>query len=344
MNRIFTVLCVVAFMVSAADAANHSRKQHKPVKITRKTADRRARDVDLSQANNPQTTTVVAPRSSGSAVLRAQILLDRAAFSPGEIDDGYGPNLRSAIRGFQAAHDLPATDELGPETWALLNMDSEPVLIPYEISAEDVAGPFEEIPADIMERAKLQALGYQSPLELLGEKFHVSPKVLRLLNKGKAFDKEGEEILVPNVERPAEPIHKAASILVRKSDMTVTALDAQGMVMAQFPASAGSEHDPLPIGKWKIKGVARNPVFHYNPKLFWDAEPGNSAAKIAAGPNNPVGVVWIDLSKPHYGIHGTPEPSQVGHAQSHGCIRLTNWDAMRLAGLVSPGMTAILTE
>ena len=126
--------------------------------------------------------------------------------------------------------------------------------------------------------------------------------------------------------------------------MTVSALDGQGMVMAQFPASAGSEHDPLPIGKWKIKGVARNPVFHYNPKLFWDAEPGNSAAKIAPGPNNPVGAVWIDLSKPHYGIHGTPEPSQVGHAQSHGCIRLTNWDAMRLAGVVSPGMTAILTE
>jgi len=222
-------------------------------------------------------------------VLRAQILLDRAAFSPGEIDDAYGPNLRSAIHGFQTAHQLPATDELGLETWALLEMDSEPVLIPYEISAEDVAGPFEEIPADIMERAKLQALGFQSPLELLGEKFHVSPRVLRLLNKDKAFDKEGEQILVPNVGTPGEPIRKAASILVRKSDMTVSALDGQGMVMAQFPASAGSEHDPLPIGKWKIKGVARNPVFHYNPKLFWDAEPGNSAAKIAAGPNNPVG-------------------------------------------------------
>ena len=342
MNRIFTVLCVVAFMVSAADAANQSRKHHKPVKITR-TANRRAPAVDLSQANNPQTKSV-GPHTSGPAVLRAQILLDRAAFSPGEIDDAYGPNLRSAIHGFQTAHQLPATDELGLETWALLEMDSEPVLIPYEISAEDVAGPFEEIPADIMERAKLQALGFQSPLELLGEKFHVSPRVLRLLNKGKAFDKEGEQILVPNVGTPGEPIRKAASILVRKSDMTVSALDGQGMVMAQFPASAGSEHDPLPIGKWKIKGVARNPVFHYSPKLFWDAEPGNSAAKIAAGPNNPVGVVWIDLSKSHYGIHGTPEPSQVGHAQSHGCIRLTNWDAMRLAGLVSPGMTAILTE
>ncbi|HYR92205.1 MAG TPA: L,D-transpeptidase [Terriglobia bacterium] len=337
MKHIFTVFCAVAFMVTAANAAHTPRKQHKPVKITRRTT-------DLSQANNPHTTSVVAARTNGPAVLRAQILLDRASFSPGEIDAAYGPNLRSAIRGFQTAHQLPVTDEVGRETWEILDMDAEPILISYEISAEDVAGPFEEIPSDIKERATLQALGYQSPIELLGEKFHVNPRVLRLLNKGKAFDKEGEHILVPNVRIAAEPVRKAASILVRKIYMTISALDAQGMVIAQFPASAGSEHDPLPIGKWKINGVARNPPFHYNPALFWDAEPGNSAARIAPGPNNPVGVVWIDLSKPHYGIHGTPEPSQVGHVQSHGCIRLTNWDAMRLAGMVSPGMTAILTE
>ena len=137
---------------------------------------------------------------------------------------------------------------------------------------------------------------------------------------------------------------KAASVVVRKSDMTVSALDAQGTVIAQFPASVGSEHDPLPIGEWKTKGVARNPPFHYNPSLFWDAEAKHSRATIPPGPNNPVGVVWIDLSKPHYGIHGTPEPSQIGHTQSHGCIRLTNWDAERLATMVSPGMPAVLTE
>jgi lipoprotein-anchoring transpeptidase ErfK/SrfK len=315
MKRIFIVICVVAFMAVAVDAENQPRKQHKSVKISRATD-----------------------------VLRAQILLDRAAFSPGEIDGAYGPNLRSALRGFQTAHQLPASGVLGPETWEALNADTEPVLIPYEISAEDVAGPFEEIPTSIEEQAALKSLGYQSPLELLSEKFHVSPKVMKLLNKGKAFDRAGEVLLVPNVAMPAEPGRKAASILVRKSDMTVSALDEQGMVIAQFPASAGSVHDPLPIGKWKINGVARNPVFHYNPALFWDAEPQNAAARIAPGPNNPVGVVWIDLSKPHYGIHGTPEPSEVGHVQSHGCIRLTNWDAMRLAGLVRPGMPAVLTE
>jgi lipoprotein-anchoring transpeptidase ErfK/SrfK len=341
MKHIFTVLCALAFIVSAANAAPSIKQHGRPVKITRE--DRGLPAADLTQANNPQTADVVGPDALGPAVLRAQILLDRAAFSPGEIDAAYGSNLRAAIRGFQAAHQLPVTDELRPETWAKLNADTAPVLIPYTIAPDDVAGPFERIPSDIMKQSKLKWLGYQSPLEWLAEKFHVSPKVLTLLNKGKSFDRAGEEILVPNIATSAEPI-RAASVLVRKRDMTVSALDEQGTVIAQFPASAGSHHDPLPIGKWKINGVAKDPPFHYNPRLFWDARPKHAAATIAPGPNNPVGVVWIDLSKPHYGIHGTPEPSRVGHAQSHGCIRLTNWDAMRLARMVSPGMPALLTE
>jgi lipoprotein-anchoring transpeptidase ErfK/SrfK len=286
----------------------------------------------------------VGPKSRGPEVLRAQILLDRAGFSPGEIDSVYGPNLRGAIRGFQAAQQLPLTDELGPETWNLLNADTAPVTISYTITAEDVAGPFQQIPDDMMKKSTLKALGYQSTIEMLGERFHVNPKVLLTLNPGKAFDRAGEQIVVPNVESTVMPVRKAASVLIRKGEMTVSALDEFGAVIAQFPASAGSERDPLPIGKWKINGVAKEPPFHYNPKLFWDADPKHSKAKIAPGPNNPVGVVWIDLSKPHYGIHGTPDPSTVGHRQSHGCIRLTNWDAMRLAAMVSPGMAISITE
>jgi lipoprotein-anchoring transpeptidase ErfK/SrfK len=121
-------------------------------------------------------------------------------------------------------------------------------------------------------------------------------------------------------------------------------VDASGKTYAQFPATMGSEHDPLPLGEWKIKGVAKNPTFHYNPALFWDANPTHAKATIPAGPNNPVGVVWVDLSKEHYGIHGTPEPSKIGKTQSHGCIRLTNWDAMALSQAVSPGMLAVLQE
>jgi len=294
------------------------------------------------QVENPAPT--VGPGSKGEGVLRAQVLLDRRSFSPGEIDGAYGPNLRAALRGFQAAYNLPVSDVLTAEAWAVLNRDTAPVMTTYEISEEDVAGPFETIPEDMMRKSKLGVLGYSSALELLAEKFHVNPAVLKRLNEGKSFDRSGEKILVPNVVPATQDTRKAATVVVRRSDMTVSALDDTGNVIAQFPASVGSEHDPLPVGKWKIEGVARNPKFHYNPKLFWDAEASHSKATIAAGPNNPVGVVWIELSKPHYGIHGTPEPGRVGHTQSHGCIRLTNWDALRLAAMVAPGTPADLRE
>jgi lipoprotein-anchoring transpeptidase ErfK/SrfK len=140
------------------------------------------------------------------------------------------------------------------------------------------------------------------------------------------------------------PPEKAASVVVSKSRHGVAALDAGGKILARYPATSGSEHDPLPLGKWKILGVARNPPFHYNPELFWDAKPTHEKAPIPPGPNNPVGVAWIDLSKEHYGIHGTPEPSQIGKTQSHGCIRLTNWDVSELAKMVAPGMPALLEE
>jgi len=140
------------------------------------------------------------------------------------------------------------------------------------------------------------------------------------------------------------PAGKAAHVVVSKSESAVRAYDASGALLAFYAATIGSQHDPLPIGEWKINGVARNPKFHYNPELFWDAKPTSDKATIQAGPNNPVGLVWIDLSKSHYGIHGTPEPSKVGHAESHGCIRLTNWDALELASMVKPGTPATLKE
>ena len=137
---------------------------------------------------------------------------------------------------------------------------------------------------------------------------------------------------------------KAASVTVSKSRSVAQAVDGSGRVVFFAPITAGSEKDPLPIGEWKVKGVAKDPSFHYNPDLFWDADPDHAKAKIPAGPNNPVGVVWIDLDKEHYGLHGTPEPSKVGHAESHGCVRLTNWDAETLAGLVEVGTPVLFVE
>jgi lipoprotein-anchoring transpeptidase ErfK/SrfK len=141
-----------------------------------------------------------------------------------------------------------------------------------------------------------------------------------------------------------EATGKAAKVVVDKSDASVTPVDAAGKPLARYPATMGSQHDPLPVGQWKVNGVQRNPPFFYNPDLFWDADESHAKAKLAPGPNNPVGTVWIDLNKPHYGIHGTPVPSTVGKTQSHGCIRLTNWDVEELARLVAPGTPAVLQD
>ncbi|MGH8517656.1 MAG: L,D-transpeptidase, partial [Panacagrimonas sp.] len=166
-------------------------------------------------------------------------------------------------------------------------------------------------------------------------------ELLGQLNAGKDPGKVGEEILVPNVYPPGK-VEGVEMVVVDKSESTVTLRDADGRVLALFPATTGSKHDPLPIGQWKINGVGRDPEFKYNPTLFWDAEAGHEKAVIRPGPNNPVGIVWVDLSKKHYGIHGTPEPSKIGKTHSHGCIRLTNWDAATLADSVSPEMPAWL--
>ena len=323
----------------AARAASHGRARSKA--RTKPAAP--AVPLTPDAVNDPGLTLSVGPGSRGGAVLRAQVLLARAHFSCGEIDARYGRNLRKAIAAFQKARGLSETGVVDAETWKALDVDSAPVLVSATISPEDVAGPFRAIPEDMTEKAKLPAMGWTSPLEALAEKYHASPRLLTEMNRGIAFDQAGQAITVPNVA-DVPPPGKAARVVVSKSQSSVEAEDAEGHILAWYPATIGSEHDPLPIGDWKILGVSRNPDFHYNPDLFWDAKSSDGKARIAPGPNNPVGVAWIDLSKEHYGIHGTPEPSTIGKTQSHGCIRLTNWDVWELQQIVSPGTPARLED
>ena len=278
----------------------------------------------------------------GDLVLRGQVLLDRAHFSSGEIDAAYGKNLRMAINGYQKANGLKITGNIDAPTWAALSADVAPILLSYTLVEADIDGPYVSIPKAWADKAKMAVLGFESVEEALRERFHVSPTLLKQLNPDKDMLRAGEKIVVPNVATGDLP--KGADIIIDGSDGTLVLQDANGKVIAQFPATTGSKHDPLPLGKWKVTGVVHNPVFQYTQSLFWDAKPGDTKATIPAGPNNPVGVVWVDLSKKHYGIHGTSVPSTIGKTQSHGCIRLTNWDATALAQSVVTGVKVLIKK
>ena len=361
----FAQFVVAALVATHASVALASPQDPRSGREGRREASQAAPRNPKASAAKPQAQPV------DLAALQVQVTLDRAGFSPGALDGRMGPNTRKAQAAYEQKGGAAAQAPVEP-------------LTTYTITDQDAAGPFAPaIPKDLVEQAQLPALTYTSTLEALAERFHATPALLQALNPGAQFA-AGEQVQVPNVEPFVAPVEKpeiapeaqAAAkkggtnqttgtagrrgstpkqpntiaqrpdvvVTVSRGSSVLTVRDGSGQIVFYAPVTTGSEHDPLPIGEWKVNGVQFNPVFNYNPELFWDADPSHAKAKIPAGPNNPVGLVWIDLSKEHYGIHGTPEPAAIGRSESHGCVRLTNWDALKLAGMVKPGTKVIFAE
>jgi lipoprotein-anchoring transpeptidase ErfK/SrfK len=338
--------------------------------------------------------------SQGPAVLRAQVLLDRAGFSPGAIDGAWGANTGKAVYWYQAASRLPVSGAVDSATLAHLEraVGGRPAVIRYAVTAEDVAGPFVPLGKTPYEQAKQECLCYESAWEMLAERFHTTRELLGRLNPGVDTTQlaAGAEVWVPNVERPsvvplvsapaqarlanlvlpdttgrtmaapagagatqaqapaaprrgaprgAPPADTAAAavppaaatptvarIVVSKRGGYLHAVDSSGRVLLHAPNTLGSSYNPSPEdGAYTVTRVVAYPTFHYNPKLYAEVPDDRPDARLPAGPNSPVGAVWMALSKPHFGIHGTSAPSTIGYASSHGCVRLTNWDARWLA-------------
>ncbi len=268
------------------------------------------------------------------AIVRLQLLLDRAGSSPGVIDGLYGENLNKAVAGFEAMNSLPVDGKLDQDVVARLE-DHTPIVASYVVSAEDATGLVDRIPEDYGEKAKMESLGYTSVAEKLSERFHMDIDLVKALNPVSQFA-PGDTVWVVNPGPPRDG--KAKRIEVNKKAGQVLAYAEDGSLLAVYPATIGSEDNPAPSGQHKVKGVARMPVYRYNPELNFKQGKNNKILTIPKGPNGPVGSVWIDLTEPTYGIHGTPEPKLIDKVGSHGCVRLTNWDAEELAGMVRPGV------
>jgi lipoprotein-anchoring transpeptidase ErfK/SrfK len=338
MIRLVAALALFSIAASSADAANTNSLK---AGLT----------VDGINAAGPET------NDAAALITKAEVLLDRNHFSPGQIDGKNGENFRKALAAFQQTQKLDPTGKIDSDTWnALAPASSSPVLKRYTISEEDVAGPFErQVSRRLEQMAKLHGLSYTSPLEELSEKFHMSESLLRSLNPNTNFDRAGTSITVPDVGpmalhptqhtievAPPKGEQNADTIVVDKPARQVRAYK-DGKLLGVYPATVGSDEKPAPTGMFKVRRVAWNPDYHYDPKFRWKNVKTKQKLTIAPGPNNPVGLVWIDLTAPSYGIHGTPEPDTIGKTSSHGCIRLTNWDAVDLAAMAHPG-TAVKFE
>lgn len=271
-------------------------------------------------------------------LLKAEVLLARAGFSPGVIDGTPGTNLRHAVAAFAQAQGLESDGEITGAVWARLNAPgAQPVAAAYTITEQDAAGPYyPAVGEDLWALSKLDHAGYNAPLEMLAERFHMSQEALQALNPGADFGKAGTVLAVAQVGEVALPA--IDHIQVDKANAAVRGYDKDNKLIAFAPATVGSVDRPSPSGTHKVKGVAKDPTYVYDPKKLTWGPKKHGKFTVPSGPNNPVGLVWIALDAPSYGLHGSPGPKLIGKTGSHGCVRMTNWDALEVADAVKPGV------
>ncbi len=321
-----------------------------------------AQSKEAAQPTNQQNGAVSnADEQFSGEVFHAQVLLDRAGFSPGVIDGMAGISFEAALKGFQTVRGLQASGKLDNPTRQALLQDRAPSVRRLRIDESDARGPFTPIPKEPEDQAKMERLAYRNLLEKIAEKFHTTPATIIALNDPRQVLAAGTILRLPNVlpaTRSYEGVKpdvaqllsdlnvsgsqpQAERVVVDKSDKLVRVFGKGDRLIAQFPATLGSDKDPLPLGNWKVNTIAYNPPFKYQPQLFWDVEDTEKEQMLPPGPNGPVGVVWIDLNREHIGIHGTNSPETIKRAESHGCVRLTNWDAARLTRMIGNGKPVV---
>ncbi|MDM1290247.1 L,D-transpeptidase family protein [Acinetobacter indicus] len=275
---------------------------------------------------------------------RAHVMLNNAHASPGAIDGTSGKNTLKAIASFQQMNGIKPTGVLTQETWDALiaRQGSKPAFVEYTITEDDLKGPYvKSIPGDYALQAKMKGLHYTSVTEMLGEKFHMDENFLKKLNPNANFNKAGQKLIVANVRNDLpEDIHL---IVAHKGAKQLYLFNSRNQMIASFPASIGNTNTPSPTGTYKVTGVAPNPWYSYSPSNFIQGK-NMKPLSLPPGPNGPVGNIWIGLSKKSFGIHGTPNPSMISKSYSHGCIRLTNWDANDLGRKVRSGVTVKFLE
>lgn len=293
---------------------------------------------EMVQPKPPSEPAITLKNKSKTEIVALQVFLDRSGISPGAIDGHMGSNVTKAIYAYQQMTGETLDPNNTDAILEQLRMNGGLPVIGYTITPADAAGPYvAEIPEDYAHKAALSSLAYTSTTEMLAERFHMDEGFLKEINPGVDFTVPGTIVKVIN---PGQPKTGAvARIIADKGKKQIFAYDNAGNLIAAYPASIGSTDTPSPSGTVTVERVAFNPGYTYNPKINFQQGANDKILNIPPGPNGPVGTVWMALSKPTYGIHGTPEPSKIGRTQSHGCIRLTNWDATELAKMVKPGVT-----